>query len=444
MKRREIALLGFIIILCGMSLWAVLPVQSDLLGEDGLRLGLDLRGGSQLLYRADLSKKDPSVTDEQAMASAIEKIQRRVDEFGAAQPTIQKQGTNRVLVQLPGVKDITRAIRLIGDTGLLYFKELKVDDAGNPVTDDEGNYVFEDEPATATGSEGEERELTGQYLKSASQDFDQYGTPIVVFEWNSEGAHLFEQITQRNLQRPLAITIDETVISAPVVNAVISNRGQIEGQFTVEEARDLVNKLNSGALDVPLELIDERDVDATLGADSVRKSLIAMGVGLILLIIFMLVYYRIPGVVACLSLGIYGLLLLAIFDVFSAQLTLTLPGIAAFILSLGMAVDANVLIFERMKDELRAGRALGPAVEIGFQRAWSAIRDSNITTFIACLILFWLGGTFGAFMVRGFALTLFIGVAMSMFTAIVITRTFLRIVVSKRIVTDLRSYGVKS
>ena len=444
MKRREAALLGFIIILCGLSLWTVLPVQSDLLGDDGLRLGLDLRGGSQLLYRADLTKKDPSVTDEQAMDSAIEKIQRRVDEFGAAQPTIQKQGTERILVQLPGVQDITRAIRLIGDTGLLYFRELQVDETGSPVLDNEGNYVFEEEPATAESTDGEERELTGQYLRSATQDFDEYGAPIVVFEWNSEGAHLFQQITSRNLQQPLAITVDEQVISAPIVNAVITNRGQIEGQFTVEQARDLANKLNSGALDVPLEIIDQRDVDATLGADSIRKSLIAAGVGLILLIILMVGYYRIPGVVACLSLGIYGLLLLAIFDLFSNQLTLTLPGIAAFILSLGMAVDANVLIFERLKDELRAGRALGPAVEIGFQRAWSAIRDSNITTFIACLILFWLGGTFGAFMVRGFALTLFIGVAMSMFTAIVVTRTFLRIVVSREIVTDLRSYGVRS
>jgi preprotein translocase subunit SecD len=443
-KRREAALLGFIIILCALSLWSVLPVRSNLLGENGLRLGLDLRGGSQLLYLADLSKKDPSVTDEQAMDSAIEKIQRRVDEFGAAQATIQKQGTDRILVQLPGVRDITRAIRLIGDTGLLYFRELEVDASGNPVLDSEGNYVFKEEAATAEGTNGQQIELTGQYLKSASQDFDQYGAPIVVFEWTDEGAHLFQQITSRNLQKPLAITVDEQVISAPIVNAVITNRGQIEGQFTVDEARDLANKLNSGALDVPLEIIDERDVDATLGADSIQRSLIAAGLGLLLLIIFMVTYYRIPGIVACISLGIYGLLLLAIFDAFSSQLTLTLPGIAAFILSLGMAVDANVLIFERMKDELRSGRALAPAVEIGFQRAWSAIRDSNITTFIACLILFWLGGTFGAFMVRGFALTLFIGVAMSMFTAIVVTRTFLRIVVARKMVTNLRSYGVKS
>ncbi len=444
MKRRDTALLVFIAVLVGLSLWATVPIQSKLLGPDGLRLGLDLRGGSQLLYRADLSKKAPSVTDEQAMASAIEKIQRRVNEFGATEPVIQKQGTDRILVQLPGVTDITRAIRLIGDTGLLYFRELEVDASGNPVLDSEGYYAFQEEAATATGTDGEQRALTGQYLRSAAPDFDQFGAPIVVFEWNDEGAHLFQQITSRNLQKPLAIAIDQDIISAPTVESVISNRGQIQGNFTIEETRDLVNKLNSGALDVPLEIIDERDVDATLGADSIRKSLIAAAVGILLLLIFMLVYYRFPGAVACVSLGIYGLIFLAIFAAFSSHLTLTLPGIAAFILSLGMAVDANVLIFERMKEELRAGRSLQAAVEIGFARAWSAIRDSNVTTLIACLILFWLGGTFGAFMVRGFALTLTIGVAISMFTAIVVTRTFLRIIVSKRTITDLRAYGVKS
>jgi len=443
-KKRDTAILVFIVVLLGLCLAAILPIQTNLLGPGGLRLGLDLRGGSQLLYKADLSKKEPSVTDEQAMASAMEKIQRRVNEFGAAEPIIQKQGADRILVQLPGVKDITRAISLIGDTGLLYFRELQVDANGSPVLDSQGYYTFREEAATATGTDGEVRVLTGQYLKLANPDFDQFGAPIVVFEWNDEGAHLFQQITSRNLQKPLAIAIDKEIISSPTVEAVITNRGQIQGSFTVEEVRDLVNKLNSGALDVPLELIDERDVDATLGADSVRKSLMAAGVGILLLLVFMVMYYRLPGIIACLSLLIYGAILLAIFSTFSSQLTLTLPGIAAFILSLGMAVDANVLIFERLKEELRAGRSLQAAVEIGFARAWSAIRDSNITTLIACLILFWLGGTFGAFMVRGFALTLSIGVAISMFTAIVVSRTFLRIIVSKKVVTDIRAYGVRS
>jgi len=443
-RRRDIVLLTFIVVVLGLSLVSIVPVNSKLLGPGGLTLGLDLRGGSQLLYEADLTKKDPSVSDEQAMASAIEKIQRRINEFGAAEPTIQKQGSDRILVQLPGVKDINRAISLIGDTGLLYFRELEEDSNGNPVLDSEGNYSFKDEVATAEGTDGNERELTGQYLKSAGQDFDQYGAPVVVFEWNTEGAHLFEQITRRNIQKPLAIALDNVIISAPIVNTVITGRGQIEGHFTIDEATDLVNKLNSGALDLPLEIIDQRDVDATLGADSIRKSLLAAVVGLLMLLVLMIVYYKVPGLVACVSLGTYGAMLLALFNVFSSQLTLTLPGIAAFILSLGMAVDANVLIFERVKEELRAGRALAAAVEIGFDRAWSAIRDSNVTTFIACIILFWLGGTFGAFMVRGFALTLSIGVAVSMFTAIVMTRTFLRVLVSTKMVTSLRAYGVKS
>ncbi len=421
-----------------------MPFNTKLLGPDGLRLGLDLKGGSQLLYEADLSKKSSSITDGEAMAAVIMKIQRRVNEYGVAEPMIQKEGTDRILVQLPGIKDISRAINLIGETGMLYFAEQEFDETGKPVFDEDGNPVFKDEPAKAINKNGNEEELTGKYLKRAWQDLGAYNEPLVRFEWDSEGAHLFEKITERNLHKQLAIFVDEKVISAPVVQAVISDSGQITGSFTLDEVEDLVTQLNSGALDVPLALIDQRDVDATLGADSVRKSILAAEIGLILLLLFMFLYYRLPGLVACVSLGIYGIVLLAIFKLFHANLTLTLPGIAAAILSLGMAVDANILIFERLKEELRAGRTLGAAVEAGFNRAWPAIRDSNITTFIACIILFWLGGTFGAFMVRGFALTLFIGVALSMFTAIVVTRTFLRFIVNTRLVVNPTAYGVKT
>lgn len=421
-----------------------MPFNAKLLGPNGLRLGLDLKGGSQLLYEADLSKKSSSITDEEAMSAVIRKIQRRVNEYGVAEPMIQKEGTDRILVQLPGIKDISRAINLIGETGMLYFAEQKFDETGKPEFDEDGNPVFKDEPAKAINKDGNKEELTGKYLKRAWQDLGAYNEPLVRFEWDSEGAYLFEQITERNLHKQLAIFVDEKVISAPVVQAVISDSGQITGSFTLDEVEDLVTQLNSGALDVPLALIDQRDVDATLGADSVRKSILAVEIGLILLLLFMFLYYRLPGLVACVSLGIYGVFLLAIFKLFHANLTLTLPGIAAAILSLGMAVDANILIFERVKEELRAGRTLGAAVEAGFNRAWPAIWDSNVTTFIACIILFWLGGTFGAFMVRGFALTLFIGVALSMFTAIVVTRTFLRIIVNTRLVTNPAAYGVKT
>jgi len=447
LKKKNIALLIFILALLGFALWSIVPLNTKLLGPNGLTLGLDLKGGSQLLYKADLSKKNPSVTDAEAMSSVIEKIQRRVNLYGAAEPVIQKQGTDRILVQLPGVEDINEAIKLIGQTALLDFREQKLDENGQPVLDDEGNWVFKDEPAKAKGRDGELRELTGEYLKLARTDVDPYsGSPLVVFEWDSEGAYLFEQITGRNLHKPLAIFLDNEMISAPIVQSVIRDRGQIDFNRPVPmaEAETLAIQLNSGALDVPLTIIDQRDVDASLGADSIKKSILAAEIGVALLLLFMLLYYRLPGLVACLSLGIYGVFLLAIFNLFSAYLTLTLPGIAAFILSLGMAVDANVLIFERLKEELRAGRTLGAAVEAGFDRAWTAIRDSNITTFIACIILFWLGGTFGAFMVRGFALTLFIGVAMSMFTAIVITRTFLRLIVSSRLTTNPAAYGVRA
>ena len=442
MSKRNRYLLIFILALLGLALWSILPVNAKLLGPNGLMLGLDLKGGSQLLYEADLSKKDPSISDAAAMSAVTEKIQRRVNEFGVTEPTIQKLGFDQIVVQLPGVENITRALKLIGETGLLEFREQKFDENGDPVINETtGELVFENESATAIGKDGQEKALTGQYLKRAARDVDPYEGPIVTFEWDSEGAHLFEQITGRNLEKPLAIYVDNKLISAPVVQSVISDRGQIEGRFTLDEAGDLANKLNSGALDVPLTLIDQRDVDASLGADSIRKSMIAAGIGLVLLLVFMLAYYRLLGLVACFSLGVYGVLLLAIFSFF--PITLTLPGIAALILSLGMAVDANVLIFERMKEELRAGRTLGAAVETGFNRAWPAIRDSNITTFIACIILFWLGGTFGAFMVRGFAMTLFVGVALSMFTAIVVTRTFLRFVVGGRLVTNLGAYGVR-
>jgi preprotein translocase subunit SecD len=439
LRSRNVYLLIFILALFGFALWSIVPINAKLLGPNGLRLGLDLKGGSQLLYEADLSKKDPSITDAEAMASVIDKIQRRVDLYGVAEPVIQKLGTDRILVQLPGVKDIDEAVNLIGEVAELDFREQKLDASGNTT------WVI----ATAVGSDGQEKELTGKYLKpNATVTLNQVtNKPQIAFEWDTEGAVLFRQITSRNLNKPLGIFLDNKLISAPIVQAVIEAEGVITNDaWTVNnlnEPKTLAIQLNSGALDLPLTIIDQRDVDASLGADSIRQSILAAAIGIILLSLFMLLYYRLPGLIACCSLGIYGVFLLSIFNLFSSQLTLTLPGIAGFILSLGMAVDANVLIFERMKEELRGGRSLGAAVEAGFNRAWTAIRDSNITTFIACLILFWLGGTFGAFMVRGFAVTLFIGVALSMFTAIVVTRTLLRLIIGSRVVSNLAAYGVK-
>ena len=416
-----------------------MPLDSERLGRQGLTLGLDLKGGSHLVYEADLSQKDPSQSDDDAMQGVLGKIERRVNEYGVTEPIIQRQGHDRILVQLPGVTDVDKAKKLIGETAELDFREMELDESGRLVFDEEGKPKWT-ALAVAVGSDGEEKALTGKYLKpNAYVDLSQQlNEPEVAFEWDEEGAVLFEQITKRNLHKPLGIYMDGEPISWPTVQAVIEERGVITG-LSMDEARTLAIQLNSGSLDVPLKVIQEQDVDATLGADSIQKSLIAGAIGLALIVLFMALYYRVSGFVAICALVVYSVLLAAIFKL--VPVTLTLPGVAALILSIGMAVDANVLIFERMKEELRSGRTLGAAVETGFNRAWPAIRDSNVTTFIACIVLYWFGGTLGAFMVRGFALTLFIGVALSMFSAIVVTRTFLRFVV--RAVTSPSAYGVQ-
>jgi len=438
---RNTFLLVVILVLFGFCLWAILP-NSKVFGREGFKLGLDLRGGSHLVYEADLSKKDPAQTDAEVIEGVKRKIERRVNAYGVTEPvvqTIQNERGNFVLVQLPGVKDIDEAIKLIGQTAQLDFKEQKLDEQGNPVLDEQGNpeWVI----AKGVGEDGQERELTGKYFKpnAAVVLSPQTNEPEVAFEWDHEGAILFEQVTQRNLNKPLGIFLDNTLISAPIVRAVIKERGIIEG-LTVDEARLLAIQLNSGALDVPMKVVERRDVGATLGEDSLRKSLYAGIAGTVLVILFMIIYYRVSGLVACLALVVYGLFNLAIFKLI--PVVLTLPGIAGFIVSIGMGVDGNVLVAERLKEELRGGRSLGAAIEEGFRRSWTAIWDANITVFIACAVLYWLGNQFGNFMVMGFATTLFIGTALSMFTQVVVTRTFLRTVVSSRMATSSSAYGV--
>jgi preprotein translocase subunit SecD len=283
--------------------------------------------------------------------------------------------------------------------------------------------------------------LTGKYLKpNAAVTLDNLGKPEVSFEWNAEGAKLFGQITQRLLNKPLGIFLDNVLISSPTVQAVITDKGVINN-IPIDQAKILVNQLNSGSLDVPLKVIQQTDVDATLGADSLRKSLTAGLIGIACVAFFMIVYYRVPGLVATVALGIYAAILLAIFKVI--PITLTLPGIAGFVISTGMAVDANVLIFERMKEELKRGLTIKMAVQEGFHRAWPSIRDSNFSTLITCVILYWFGSTFGAFMVKGFAVTLALGVLISLFSAITVTRTFLTQMVNNGMITHLTLYGGK-
>ena len=440
MRRRENILFVFVLALLVIALCIVLPVNNGLIFHKDFQLGLDLKGGSYLLYEADLSKKDPSLTDAQVMAAVQSKIERRVNTYGVTEPIIQVQGSNRILVQLPGVKNINDAINLIGEVALLEFKEQELDASGNVVKDASGNIVWI--PSTAIGTDGVTAEaLTGKYLKSnAAVTLDNLGKPEVSFEWNAEGAKLFGQITQRLLNKPLGIFLDNALISSPTVQAVITDKGVINN-IPIDQAKILVNQLNSGSLDVPLTPLQQTDVDATLGADSLRKSLTAGLIGIACVAFFMIVYYRVPGLVATVALGIYAAILLAIFKVI--PITLTLPGIAGFVISTGMAVDANVLIFERMKEELKRGLTLKMAVQEGFHRAWPSIRDSNFSTLITCVILYWFGGTFGAFMVKGFAVTLALGVLISLFSAITVTRTFLTQMVNNGMMTHLTLYGGK-
>lgn len=435
----------FILALFGFALWSIVPLDRNVFGRENLRYGLDLKGGSYLVYEADLSDVEAG-TESQIMEGVRGVIERRINALGISESTVQIQkheGKYNIVIQIPGIADVEKAKEMVGLFTILEFRE----------QDAAGNWT----PAKGIVN-GEELTLTSRYFKENTYvTVSQLGETLLIFEWDEIGAQLSEQITTRLQGKQLAIYLGDEPLRgenglpiAPVVRGTITNRGQIEG-LSLTDAQELSRLLNAGRIDIPLgRWVDaefepsvplfERTVDATLGADSIRKSILAAGIGIVLLLIFMLVYYRLPGLVACLSLGIYGVVLLAIFKL--VPITLTLPGVAGFVVSFGMAVDANVLIFERFKEELRAGRSLAAAIEAGFDRAWTAIRDSNITTFIACLILFWLGGELGALMVRGFAVTLFIGVALSMFTAIVITRTFLRLIVGSRAITNIAAYGV--
>jgi preprotein translocase subunit SecD len=473
-NRGNLIRLGLILLLTGLALAETLvPSAPNLSGSAhgnntlGMHLGLDLSGGIHLVYDADLSQiGNESAT--QALDGAVDIIQRRVDAYGVSEPVVQTQGGNRISIQLPGIRDMQAAVSLVGQTAELDFREL-TEDSWQLVQQaaSQGQYVdlelataqgvIEWQPATGVVN-GEEMQLTGRHLKRNSQvritqDTNQ---PEVTFQLDGVGADLLSQISARLFvatdspqNRPLGIFLDNKYVSSPRVNAVLSDSGVITG-LTLDGARELSILLNAGSLPVSLGHWEQGvlvsgpavqdEVDPTLGADSLHKSLIAGAIGLFLVLVFMALYYSLPGVLAGGALIIYGILILAAFKLI--PVTLTLAGIAAFILSIGMAVDANVLIFERMREELRAGRTLGGAVEAGFNRAWTAIRDSNVTTLIICGILYWMGSSFGEPRVMGFALTLAIGVALSMFTAIVVTRTFLRLFVGTRFAGNLRLFGV--
>jgi len=383
-------------------------------------LGLDLKGGSHLVFQTNTIKVNPTDLKD-ALSSARNIIEKRVNFFGVSEPTVQtlKSGNNyRISIDLPGIEKVDEAIALIGRTAQLSFQEEKIID----------EKVASPAPVLV------ETGLTGKHIKKASVDFNQQdGKPRVALSFNNEGARLFGDITKRNIGKPLAIVVDNFLISAPTVQQAISEgNAVITGNFTVDEAKKLTIAINSGALPLSIKLVEQKNIGPTLGADEVKKSVYAGVIGLIAVLLFMIIYYGRLGMIASLALIIYGLISFAIFRII--PVVLTLPGVAGFILSIGMAVDSNILIFERIKEELRKGKEFNIAVKLGFGRAIDAIKDANITTLTVAFILFnplnWeFLPQFG--MVRGFALTLAIGVATSLFTGVVITKRLIEIFYKK-------------
>ena len=444
---RHVKMLIGIVLIAAAAIWVALPgntgIRTSFLGLNvdvpiSVHEGLDLQGGMQVLLEADVPPGTTVTGDSMGAARGI--VERRINALGVVEPQIQLGENNRIIVELPGVKDPDEAIKTFGSTGLLEFV-----DAGSTylppdtvVTTSLGGPTDGSTPADARVYP---TIIQGKDLARAYTTFDQFNKPQIGFELNGDGAKAFGDYTQNNVGRYLAITLDKRVISCPIVESPITGgTGVIQGSFTLDEAKNLVVQLSYGALPIPLKIAQIRTVGPTLGEDSLQKSVMAGAIGLSIVALFMLVYYRVPGLLADLALVIYTAVVFALFKLI--PVTLTLAGVAGFILSIGMAVDANILIFVRMKEELRAGRSLRSAIDAGFGRAWTSIRDSNASTLITCAILYWFGLQFGASIIQGFAFTLAIGVVVSMFTAILVSRTFLHLLVESKLVHDLRWYGL--
>jgi preprotein translocase subunit SecD len=445
------------------------------LQRDEMLLGLDLRGGTRLVLEADITGQ-LSVDLDEALDSAVEVVERRVNAFGVAESITERVGSNRIAVQLPGIS-AEEALEKIGRTAQLAFMELACDEGGAIVNCRAGSLVrvrdgpsapyrlvpveevlqsdatlqaSEFKPVTAVDKDGIVRELTGIYLDRGNIFVQQgaAGLPELVFGMTKEGADLLEQATARLSAvpaRPMAFFLDgepirgtDERIIAPITRSTIRDQGVITG-LNLEDAQTLSTLLRTGAFPIPLRVVQQEDVDATLGDTAVTKSVEAGLIAITVVMLFMVLYYRLPGVMASLALFVYVSLVLMVFKLW--PVTVTSAGMAAFVLSVGMAVDANILIFERMKEELRLGRSLVNAIDAGFRRAWTSIRDSNVSTLITCFILYWFGDQFAASLVKGFALTLGLGVVVSMFSAIVVTRTFLNSLIGTGVMRHLWLFG---
>ncbi|MDD3765975.1 MAG: protein translocase subunit SecD [Eubacteriales bacterium] len=386
------------------------------------KLGLDLVGGSRLVLEAQTTDTIAKITPEM-MNSLQFAIEKRINSLGVAETVVQRNGEKRLLVEIPNITDPAKAKEYLGDTAELEFKELKSDSK-----DPQGEWV-------STG-------LTGKDLNKAQVTSNPTtGEWVVSLEFNDAGAQKFAKLTSRLVGKPMAIFFNGELQSAPVIREPITGgmaqiSGGDNGGFKADEAQKMVDLLNAGALPVPAKIIEENSVGPTLGADSIAKSKMAGIVGLGLVVAFMFLIYGIPGLVANIALGVYALIVLALFKII--PVTLTLAGIAGFVLSIGMAVDANILIFERTKEELRSGKRIYTAINTGFDRAFTSIFDSNMTTILTCMVLYFLGTS----IVRGFALTLAIGVAVSMFTAITVTRSFMHLILELETFRHHKLFGV--
>ena len=376
--------------------------------SNSIKQGLDLQGGTHVVLQA-VDTPELKVDDD-AVNRSVKMIERRVNELGWTEPVIQRQGKDRIIVELPGVKDPDKAIAMLGRTALLEFKDV----SGKTV-------------------------LTGKDLKDAKAQISQGNQSVVGLEFSDEGGKKFADLTARNIGKPIAIVLDGEVLTNPVVQeAITGGRAQISGSRTMEEAEHLAILLRSGSLPVKIEVMENRTVGPTLGQDSKEKSIKAFGIGVIGVFVFMILFYRLSGIVACIALLLYVMMLLLVMRYLNA--TLTLPGIAGIILSIGMAVDANVLIFERFKEEIRNGKTLRSAMDAGFNRAFVTIFDSNVTTLMAAVILFYLGTG----PIKGFAVTLAIGVILSMFSAITVTKFLLRFLISSNFTKNPAFFGVSA
>lgn len=419
--------LGFFVVKTEPKLNTQFTNQKAFLQKFPFRLGLDLSGGTHLIYNADVSALEKSQVSD-SMDALRDIIERRVNMFGVSEPVVQVQhgsfvsgAGEQLIVDLPGVTDVKKAVEMIGQTPLLEFKTER--GANDPITVKPSKDGKLDLGKLQAEQQFVPTELTGRYLKRATLEFDQSTRePKVSLVFDDTGTKLFAKITKENIGKRVAIFLDGAPISTPTVRSEIPDgQAVISGSFSPQEAKILVGRLNSGALPVPISLQSTQTIGATLGDRALNAGVRAATMGFALVVLFLVLWYRLPGLIASISLSIFVTIILTLFKLI--PVTLTAPGIAGFIISIGIAVDANVLIFERLKEEMASGKTVPDALEAGFTRAWLAIRDSNISNFITALILFW----FGTSLIKGFALTLGMGVLVSLFTAITVTRVFLSV-----------------